>query len=442
LLSTINQVILDEQQSFHQFVPCILLITDGDIWDHAGVVGAAHKSGLRIFTIGVGSAPAESLLRELTEITGGICEFVTPGEPMAPVAVRMVESMRCAQPAKLSVNWPEGSTLQSALQSTVFGNETIHAFACVPRQLSEMPVLTMDTPNGVILTESHPLPPDARHGADTGLAEFGPIARISAHNRALYENPESALQTALKYNLVSPYTNFLLVYLRSNEDKTTDLPTLEQIKQMSAAGQFGLGVAHNEIFAYAPSHQISHSMVLCAGPTSKDRIRYQSLDQTTVFRLGKPSIFDRHEAMTEEGIYKLNIPAFLRKQADDYFSPETSPALLIETFNRLALRHTNAEDALDQLFESLRGEIARLLLEQLGQYSDDHHLNLTTLLLWISEEKELRRCQLTRHALRLISQIRMRAGVIDLSERFLYLDQTVGSITPEGWGVDPLVINR
>ena len=442
LLSTINQVVLGNQMSFGEFVPCILLITDGDIWDHAGVVGAARSSGLRIFTIGVGSAPAESLLRELTEITGGVCEFVTPGESMAPVALRMVESMRSAQPAKLTVNWPEESTLKSALQSTVFSNETIHAFASVPHELSKMPVLIIDTPNGVVNTESYSLPIATPSESDAKVTEFGPLARIAAHGRLVSEQTTTPLQTAMDYKLVSAATNLFLVHTRVNEDKTTGLPTIEQIKQMTAAGQFGLGVANHEIYACAPSRQISHSMVLCAAPTSYNVSERRPLDQPIVWRTVKPSIFDRHEVMTEEGIDKLDIPAFLRKQADDYFSPETSPALLIETFNRLALRHTQAEEALDQLVASLRGEVAQRLIEQLDQYSDDHHLNVTVLLVWISEEKALRRCQLTRHALRLISQIRQRSGLIDLCDRFAFLDQTVGSITPEGWGVEPLVTNR
>ncbi len=442
LLSTINQVVLGNMLSSTQFVPCILLITDGDIWDHAGVVRAARSGWLRTFTIGVASAPAGSLLRELTQTTGGACEFVTPGEPISPVALRMVESMRSAQIAKLSVNWPEGCTHKSQLQSTVFSNETIHAFASLPQELTEMPVLTIDTPNGVVTTASYPIVGTITGGSSTSVTQFGPLARIAAHDRMLLEDAKTALQTALDYSLVSPQTNFLLVYMRANEDKTTELPTLEQIKQMTAAGQFGLGVAHSEILACAPSYQISHSRVLNASRMSNDVSYYQSSKQPIVFRAPKQGIFDRHEAMTEEGLEKLDIPAFLRKQTDDYFSPETSPSLLIETFNRLALRHTQAEEALDQLVESLRGDIVHCLIEELNQYSDDQHLNLTILLVWISEEKALRRCRLTRHALRLISQIRMKPGPIELCDRFAYFERTLDSITPEGWGAEHLVINR
>jgi hypothetical protein len=274
------------------------------------------------------------------------------------------------------------------------------------------------------------------------VTQFGPLARIAAHDRMLLEDAKTALQTALEYSLVSPQTNFLLVYMRANEDKTTGLPTLEQIKQMTAAGQFGLGVAHSEILACAPARQISHSRVLNAPRMSSDIRYYQLPKQPMVFRAPKWSIFDRHEAMTEEGVEKLDIPAFLRKQADDYSSPETSPALLIETFNRLALRHTQAEEALDQLVESLRGDVIHCLIEELNQYSDDQHLNLTILLVWISEEKTLRRCRLTRHALRLISKIRMKPGPLELCDRFAFFERTLDSITPEGWGAERLVINR
>lgn len=44
----------------------VLLITDGDIWDVEAVIRVAQQSGHRVFAIGVGSAPAESLLREVS----------------------------------------------------------------------------------------------------------------------------------------------------------------------------------------------------------------------------------------------------------------------------------------------------------------------------------------------------------------------------------------
>ena len=56
----------------------VLLITDGDIWQAEEMISAARASGHRVFAIGVGTAPAEGVLRSLAEATGGACEFATP----------------------------------------------------------------------------------------------------------------------------------------------------------------------------------------------------------------------------------------------------------------------------------------------------------------------------------------------------------------------------
>ena len=56
----------------------ILLITDGEVWNIENIVATVRQSGHRLFALGVGSAPAESLLRELAEVSGGACEMVSP----------------------------------------------------------------------------------------------------------------------------------------------------------------------------------------------------------------------------------------------------------------------------------------------------------------------------------------------------------------------------
>ena len=64
--------------------PCedgdILMITDGEVWDIDGIVTSVRSSGHRLFALGVGSSPAESLLRELAEVSGGACEMVSVNE--------------------------------------------------------------------------------------------------------------------------------------------------------------------------------------------------------------------------------------------------------------------------------------------------------------------------------------------------------------------------
>ena len=70
------------------------------------ILKAAVASQHRIFAVGVGSAPAECLLREMAEQTGGACEFVSPNEDVAAAIVRMFRRMRVAAIArKIHMDW-------------------------------------------------------------------------------------------------------------------------------------------------------------------------------------------------------------------------------------------------------------------------------------------------------------------------------------------------
>ena len=75
----------------------LLLVTDGESWDDTGIVEAARASQHRVFTIGVGAASAEHLLRRLGEMTGGACEIVTPRDGMAERVVRQCARMGAAR---------------------------------------------------------------------------------------------------------------------------------------------------------------------------------------------------------------------------------------------------------------------------------------------------------------------------------------------------------
>ena len=56
----------------------VLLITDGEIWNAQPMLEAARRSGHRVFALGVGASPAEAVLRQLAEATGGACTAVSP----------------------------------------------------------------------------------------------------------------------------------------------------------------------------------------------------------------------------------------------------------------------------------------------------------------------------------------------------------------------------
>lgn len=83
----------------------VLLITDGEVWDTANIIAAAKKSSHRIFAIGVGTSPAETLLRELAEMTGGACELVSPNEDIESAIVRMFNRIHLPRANDIEINW-------------------------------------------------------------------------------------------------------------------------------------------------------------------------------------------------------------------------------------------------------------------------------------------------------------------------------------------------
>ena len=108
----------------------MLLITDGEIWQAQEMIAAARASGHRVFAIGVGTSPAEGVLRSLAEATGGACEFATPGEALEAAAERMLR----AHPSAALARWPRSigdaePVWQTTLPTSVFGGDTVIAFA-------------------------------------------------------------------------------------------------------------------------------------------------------------------------------------------------------------------------------------------------------------------------------------------------------------------------
>ena len=125
----------------------VLLITDGEAWDIQASVSMAKRSGHRIFCVGVGSAPAGSLLTDLANKTGGACELVSPNEDMGAAILRTFRRMRSAEAGKVTVLWPERPQWQSAVPLHLYENETLHVFAKFRKPPSGLPTLTW-TMNG------------------------------------------------------------------------------------------------------------------------------------------------------------------------------------------------------------------------------------------------------------------------------------------------------
>ncbi len=254
--------------------PNVLLITDGEIHEHEKLVTKAGKSGHRVFTVGVGTAVAETFLRNLSSKTGGACELVSPQEGMAERVLTQFHRMRQPKLSNLRIEWPDAPEWTSALPESVFAGDTVHVFAGFTRVISGDVKLAVAGSSG-----------DIKVIASMINSSEVEIPRLAAAERLSAVSEQEAVKLALEYQLLSRWTNYLVIAER--DIKAEDLPELQQVPQMLAAGWGGTA-----------SIKFSRS--------------------SSYFSTRRAPLAD---AMIASGVDKYDIPAFLRRQAD---GPSTS----------------------------------------------------------------------------------------------------------------------
>lgn len=211
----------------------VLLITDGEIWQADEMVAAACASGHRVFAIGVGSAPAEGVLRALAESTGGACEFATPGEALEAAAQRMLHRMRQPVFTNLRIDWGRTPVWSSGLASNLFGGDTGIAFAGFSHSAPASAVrLLAEDAQGKTMEL-------ARSEADAPCPGDS-LSRIAAARRMKHATDTEARALALRYQLMSRQTNCILVHRRAEAGKATEQAELHRVSSMLAAGWGGV----------------------------------------------------------------------------------------------------------------------------------------------------------------------------------------------------------
>ncbi len=208
----------------------VLLITDGEFWDHEAVIARAIRSGHRVFTVGVGASVAEAFVTTIANQTGGACELVAPQEGMAERIVTQFHRMREARVGQMSVDWGIKPDWTTRVPATIFGGDTVQIYAGF-RQRPEQPIrLHTSAANGqpidVAVTPSQ--------------ANVAELPRMAARARIRDEHDGAAcLNLALDYQLLTKQTNYLVIAIR--DDKASELPELHAVPQMLAAGWGGVG---------------------------------------------------------------------------------------------------------------------------------------------------------------------------------------------------------
>ncbi|RGE42404.1 VWA domain-containing protein [Comamonas testosteroni] len=260
----------------------LLLITDGEVHAIDALIETARRKAQRIFIVGIGASPAEQHLRRLALATGGSCEFVAPGEDAQPAILRMFHRLRSPVLTRLHLELPPDVQLLSAqpLPLHAFADEQLLVHLHIRGTWSSQQPLQLSghvdgAPEPLRL--AHCLP-------QTIVDQDNSLARMAAHaliklqpdmaSMATDLHPlsdEQQTELALRYQLITEHTHFVLVHERAEQDKPVDLPELVQVPHMLAAGWGGTGSVMAAASSNVPSvwrtHRKSSNIQVLSAPS-------------------------------------------------------------------------------------------------------------------------------------------------------------------------------
>lgn len=232
----------------------VLLITDGEIWEWERVVKKACTSKHRFFTVGVGSSVSEAFVKTLAERSDGACELVSPNENMAERIHRHFKRLNCPGSGKAVMLWPDRPLRCFPEQlPVIYNNDTCNLFAWFRTQPAGEVQLKLPLPDGTDYIMI------AATSQNTGIN--GDLPRMVAALRLREISEEkSAQELAVRYQLVSRFTNYLAIVQREDVEKADTLPELHNVQQMLAAGWGGTGTT---LYSAAPAADVAASIRFC-----------------------------------------------------------------------------------------------------------------------------------------------------------------------------------
>lgn len=218
--------------------PCdVLLITDGEVWLEDDFFEELRASGRRVFTVGVGSAVAEDVVRRIAATTGGACELVSPNDAMAERIARHFSRMFQPRLEALHVTWPSAPSWEAVhADGALFTGDTSTVFAGFQRQPAG------EVACDIMVSQGGPLHIATVLGDSDSLGlRPDTLPRLGAYARLAGLAPDEARKLALQYQLVTEQTDYLIVVERAEDERAKDLPELRTVASMLAAGWGGTG---------------------------------------------------------------------------------------------------------------------------------------------------------------------------------------------------------
>ena len=295
----------------------VLLVTDGEINAIDHVIELAKESKHRLFIVGIGIAPAESHLRRLAEETSGACDFVAPGEDVAPAMINMFARLRTSALRELRVTWPDSAMTSwvSPMERAAYDGDTVYAYARFSGKASGLVSLLGRKDDGSeVIVGSVELP--------KGIVQEPDLSRLAISgyvNQLIRDNGKEARegqQLAESYQLVTNKTNLFMLVDRGDE-KSESMPELYKVDQMVPAGYGGLGSVKRAQIRYCSS-------------SSGSSFDFSQYDMPPGLRSSRGTISSvacslKVRPFDNTNVDHFDIPAFLRREIDADMSKVKPP---------------------------------------------------------------------------------------------------------------------
>lgn len=209
----------------------ILLLTDGQDWQVGESVAKARADGVRIFSMGIGSAVAEDAVQMMADETGGACELVAPTEDMSERIYRHFNRMRQPQMDELEIAWPSTPLWECWPSRACFAGDAYTVFAALPDGVAEEATVRFEFAGQPPQSLAVPL------RAEQACSDA--IVRLAAKQRLATLDEEQRQSWAVTYQLITAETDYLITVERAADEKATELPELQTQPQMLPAGWGG-----------------------------------------------------------------------------------------------------------------------------------------------------------------------------------------------------------
>jgi Ca-activated chloride channel family protein len=198
---------------------------------------------------------------------------------MAEKIVRHFKRIYYPRAEDVTIDWPlepvGGTTAQV---DSIYDGDTLHVFGRFKEQPIGDVTLKARLENGETLTQSLSVRETANSESETDVPST-PARMAAAYDLKSLTDPGAISALAVKYQLMSQWTNYIAIDVKADGEKAGDMPALRKTPQMLAAGWGGSGTVTASALSQTLESRTFYQ--LAAEPIS---IRY---DVENLYRLKK-----------------------------------------------------------------------------------------------------------------------------------------------------------